>query len=97
MRVDEDISGLPDELRAILVAVGSHMDGRRLTPELVESAREAWKAAVPGQEVQITHGDRGGPDAHHYIIQIRGHQYDGATWRFRSGVLERLCRSAVEE
>lgn len=97
MRVDEDISSLPDELRAILAAVGSHMGGRRLTPELVESARETWRAAVRGQEVEITHGDRNGPDAHHYIIQIRGLLYDGATWRFRSGVLERLCRSAAEE
>ena len=95
MSPDEDFANLPDELRAIFAAVGSTMHGRRLTPELVESESAAWKSIVPGHEVQITHGDRNGPDAHHYIIRIVGDQWDGATWRFRFGVLERLCRKAA--
>jgi hypothetical protein len=93
----EDIQSLPDDLRLVLATVGRGMSRRRLTPELVEATKDAWENLIPGQVVAITHGARNSSDAHHYLVEIKGDRWAGATWRFRSGVFEVLARTAARD
>lgn len=94
MAQEADLSGWPADLVAVFAVLGAAMAGKRLTPELVNGWAPAWRSAVPAHTVSIRHGAAGSVDAGHYFISIDGMRWQGAEWRIRSGLLERLCRLA---
>ena len=97
MRIKYPIEWWPTHLHPVFAAVGKAMNGGRLYPEMLASVPQEFGGILPDHLVSIRHvsakeiGGRKG----HYILTINGPRFAGG-WRFASGDLERLSRSAVK-
>ena len=95
MAQEANLSEWPCDLVQVFAVLGAAMAGKRLTPQLVNDCAPAWRAAVAGHTVSITHGAGDSVDAGHYFVAIDGVRWQNGQWRIRSGMLERLCRLAA--
>jgi hypothetical protein len=82
----DDVEWWPTQLQAVFAAIGAAMGGKRLTPETLQSVQ------LPDNRFSVGHvsGNEIGRRKGYYLITIKGGQ-----WKFTSGRLERLCRSAA--
>lgn len=84
----------PEHLRAVFVAIGSAMAGKRLHPDTLEQVD--LRNAIADHHVAVLHrsAKTAGVTSNHYVIEIDGPRIIGR-WPFRSGELETLARAAI--
>ena len=72
------------------------MDGKRLTPETLQSIPGDFGSILPDHQVIIEHvsGKMLKRRKGHYLLTVDGPIY-GGRWHFFSGRLERLSRNAA--
>jgi len=92
---DDDFQWWPDHVQATFTVIGRAMGGKRLSPETLHSVPSTFGSVLPGHQVAISHvsGKELGRRKGHYRLLVDGPAFAGR-WKFSSGKLERLSRSA---
>ncbi len=94
---EEDFQWWPAHVQTVFTAIGQAMGEKRLNPQTLRSVPSAVGGILPGHQVTIRHvsGKELGRRKGHYLLIIDGPIFAGS-WRFFSGNLETLSRSAAK-
>lgn len=85
----------PDHMQAVFARIGTLMDGKRLSPALLDRLPDICLDIMEGHQVTVRHrsaeelGDKRG----RYTVTIAGPRIDGQ-WHVLPGQMEKLSREA---
>ena len=93
----DDVRWWPSHVREIFLAIGRAMGDARLRPETLRSVPSEFGSILAEHKVEVTHvsGKTLNRRKGFYLIDVDGPRF-GGHWKFSSGQLERLSRSASE-
>ena len=88
----------PSHVRNVFAALGQAMGGKRLTPKALLAFPNVHGSVLPDHDVVLRHtaGKENRKRKGFYTLEIDGPRFAGR-WRFMSGELEVLSRSAAAD
>jgi hypothetical protein len=92
----QPLASWPDHMQSVFRVIGRLMNGKRLSPEVLERLPYEDGSIVAEHRVLIIHTSAAElqQKSGMYTIQITGQRIDGR-WNMRSGELEKLSREAA--